>query len=105
MRQILLVLSLVLLLSSWGLTATKIELNRGWSFRTDPEGKGSTAGWTKEVPSDTETVNVPHTWNIGKLDDYEGVAWYFRTFELPVELAGKHIELNFGATFYSSRVW
>ena len=33
------------------------------------------------MPGDTETVNVPHTWNIGKYDDYEGTAWYFRTFE------------------------
>lgn len=58
-----------------------------------------------DPPSGTETVNVPRTWNIGKYDDYEGVAWYFRSFTFPTELAGKHVELNFGATFYRSRVW
>ena len=48
---------------------------------------------------------MPHTWNIGKYDDYEGIAWYFRTFEIPVELSRKHIELHVEGTFYSSRVW
>ena len=91
--------------ASSALASTRIDLNHGWSFRTDPDGSGVSASWYKQAPSGTETIDVPHTWNIGKHDDYEGVAWYFRTFEIPAELSGKHIELNFGATFYSSRVW
>jgi beta-glucuronidase len=91
---------------------TKFDLNGQWMFRTDPAREGLTRGWSKAVPADVETVDVPHTWNIGKHDDYEGVAWYFKTFTLPdgllgrsKELRGKHVELNFGATFYRSRVW
>ena len=52
-----------------------------------------------------EAVDVPHSWNIGKHHAYLGVAWYFRTFELPALPADAHVELNFGATFYSARVW
>ena len=57
------------------------------------------------MPSGTETVRVPHTWNIGRYDDYEGMAWYFRTFALPPSVASQHVELHFEATFYKSRVW
>jgi beta-glucuronidase len=57
------------------------------------------------MPSGTETVHVPHTWNIGKYEDFEGTAWYFKPFTLPDELRGKHVEIHFGATFYRSRVW
>ena len=93
------------LIASSVLASTRIDLNSNWQFRTDPGGVGVTMGWTKQMPSGTETVNVPHTWNIGQNDDYEGIAWYFRTFEFPASLAGSYVELNFGATFYSSRVW
>jgi beta-glucuronidase len=105
MNKLLRIAAVSLLFSSTVFAATRIDLNSNWSFRTDPDGNGEASGWTKQPPSGTETVNVPHTWNIGKNDDYEGVAWYFRSFELPTELASKHVELNFGATFYRSRVW
>lgn len=84
---------------------TKFDLDGQWLFRIDPAHEGLARGWTKAVPADVETVDLPHTWNIGKHDDYEGVAWYFKTFALPDALRDRHVELNFGATFYRSRVW
>ncbi|MGH8264458.1 MAG: glycoside hydrolase family 2 protein, partial [Steroidobacterales bacterium] len=87
------------------LGATRIDLNRDWLFRTDPGEVGETAGWQKNLPDDTELVNVPHTWNVGKHHDYLGTAWYFRKFELLPGLAGGRVELHFGATFYAARVW
>ena len=85
--------------------STRIDLNRDWQFRIDPHDGGETAGWQKHPPAETESVNIPHTWNIGKHDDYLGKAWYFRNFEAHPQPAGGHVELHFGATFYSSRVW
>ena len=85
--------------------ATHIDLDGEWQFRTDPAKQGEVQGWPRSVPLGTQTVRVPHTWNIGELDDYEGTAWYFRTFEVPEELRTQHVELHFGATFYKSRVW
>ncbi len=61
----------------------KVDLNGDWRFRIDPKSEGETAGWSKTAPDGTEIVRVPHTWNIGKYDDYEGIAWYFRNFEFP----------------------
>jgi beta-glucuronidase len=85
--------------------ATRVDLNRDWQFRADPEAGGETAGWTSAIPAGTESITVPHTWNIGRLHDYRGVAWYFRRFEKPPLGPGGHVELHFGATFYKSRVW
>ena len=102
---------LLLLAASWMLfgmplsAATRTDLNRDWQFRADPDERGETAGWQASLPTGTESINVPHTWNIGRLHDYRGVAWYFRQFERPSSAAGEHVELHFGATFYQARVW
>jgi beta-glucuronidase len=99
---------MILLLASTGRTAragTKIDLDGPWQFCTDPSSAGEHQGWYNRIPGSTETVNVPHTWNLGKYQDYEGTAWYFRTFTLPKELLSRHLELRFGATFYKSRIW
>ena len=82
--------------------ATKIDLNQDWRFRTDPDKQGEASGWQRAMPAGTEAVSVPHTWNIGKFEEFLGRAWYFQTFAQP---AGKRVELHFGATFYRSQVW
>ena len=85
--------------------ATHADFDRDWQFRSDPEGSGERSGWFSAIPADTQSVTVPHTWNIGALHDYLGVAWYFRRFERPQLSPGAHVELHFGATFYKSRIW
>jgi beta-glucuronidase len=95
----------LLLMAQRAWCSTVVGLNGEWQFRTDPSKQGEAQGWTKELPAGTETVRIPHTWNLGKYDDYEGTAWYFKIFSLPDELRAKHLELHFGATFYKSRVW
>ena len=84
---------------------TRVDLNRDWQFREDSAGTGESQGWQKHVPSQTISVNVPHTWNLGQHDGYLGKAWYFHTFEMPVVSSQLHAEIHFGATFYRSRVW
>jgi beta-galactosidase/beta-glucuronidase len=96
---------LVAVFSGTALGATRIDCNRDWLFRTDPNQSGEASGWTKNIPADTRSVNLPHTWNIGEYHDYMGVGWYFRRFAIPAGRAGRHIELHFGATFYKARVW
>lgn len=87
------------------LGATRTDLDQDWQFRADPADSGATSGWTAAVPADTESVTVPHTWNLGRLHDYLGVAWYFRRFGMPPIAPGAHVELHFGATFHRARVW
>jgi beta-glucuronidase len=85
--------------------ATRVDLDGDWRFAIDGEKAGVRRGWTKAVPDGVETVRVPHTWNVGRYDDYEGTAWYFKKFLAPAVPPGGHVELHFGATFYRSRVW
>jgi hypothetical protein len=87
------------------LGASRMDLDRDWLFRADPDQTGESSGWSATVPGDTVPVTLPHTWNVGRLHDYLGVAWYFHRFEMPPHAPGAHIELHFGATFYSARVW
>jgi beta-glucuronidase len=84
---------------------TRLDLNGDWQFRIDPSREGERLGWAKHLPEETETVDVPHTWNVGRYEDYEGTAWYFRAFSVSDVLLGKHAEIHFGATFSRSRVW
>ncbi|TXD78322.1 hypothetical protein FUT87_21425, partial [Mitsuaria sp. TWR114] len=39
--------------------ATRIDVNDGWQFRTDPKDEGVAAGWTGAVPAHTRSVSVP----------------------------------------------
>jgi beta-glucuronidase len=94
-----------LVLCAPALAATSVDLDRDWLFRTDPTQIGDAAGWQEKLPADTASVTLPHTWNIGRHDSYVGKAWYFRTFEMPVQATNLHVKLHFGATFYSARVW
>jgi beta-glucuronidase len=93
------------LLAMPALSGSRTDLDRDWLFRADAAEIGEASGWNSSIPADTEAVNLPHTWNIGRLHDYLGVAWYFHRFEMPPHAPGSHIELHFGATFYSARVW
>jgi beta-glucuronidase len=98
-------LASLLVLPALASATEKRDLNGAWFFRTDPQSQGESEGWFKSIPAGSEPVRVPHTWNIGKDEDYEGIAWYFRTFELEPFRPNQHIELHFAATFYRSRVW
>lgn len=84
---------------------TRIDLDGPWRFRTDPNNAGLSAGWPAEAPEGARSVTVPHTWNLGQDQAFDGVGWYFRSFVASADLAGRHVELNFGATFYKSRVF
>jgi beta-glucuronidase len=105
MEQNVRIVILLSILSATAFASSRIDLNRNWQFCVDPHETGEVSEWPKHPPADTESVNVPHTWNIGKHDNYVGKAWYFRTFESPSGPPGQQVELHFGATFYSSRIW
>jgi beta-glucuronidase len=85
--------------------APRIDLDQGWQFRADPDEFGDSFNWQGALPAGTETINVPHTWNVGRLHDFMGVAWYFRRFDAPLHDPYTQVQLHFGATYYQSRVW
>jgi beta-galactosidase len=84
-----------------------------WQFRTDPEDRGVENNWQSGSASGEgwRTVAVPHTWQIETpLTAYRGVAWYWRTFDLPRMVAAngeqEHtVRVEFEAVFHTATVW
>ena len=84
---------------------SRIDLDRDWMCRTDPDSIGQRSEWQSHTPPETYSVNLPHTWNLGRQDDYLGNAWYCKVFAMPLQSSDLHVKLHFGATFYFARVW
>ncbi len=57
------------------------SLDGFWHFWTDPDDVGVDEQWFRQLPAEGRRVLVPSCWNndLG-LYDYEGPAWYARTF-------------------------
>lgn len=72
-----------------------------WKFNVDKEDVGEEEKWYKSLPQYTE-VNVPSVWNkdLG-LFEYEGAAWYEKTFYN----TGGTIKLVFEAVMTECKVW
>jgi len=73
----------------------KLDLNGPWLFTLDPHNQGEGKKWLKcdFNPQDWKEIEVPHTWNVMEgLEDYEGYAWYRRSFSIP-ESWQKYTEL------------
>lgn len=92
------------------------SLEDGWVFIQEDAANGETAnldvsGW--------QSVAVPHTWNrvgyylTGKggthsadtVNKYLGKAWYRKTFDIPADIKGKRIWLEFDAASRSAEIW
>jgi beta-glucuronidase len=85
-----------------------IPLLGEWSFSIDEGQLGEQQGWANPTFDDSSwvTVNVPHTWNVmPAYSEYEGLAWYRKTFTAPFESRNTHLRLRFKAVFYIARVW
>lgn len=90
------------------LESRSIPLIEEWRFSTDPDKAGDERMWYSASFDDStwKIVNVPHTWNVmSEYLDYEGLAWYRRTFTAPPEAENAHLRLRFEAVFYLARVW
>lgn len=56
-----------------------------------------TTGW--------ETMNLPTLWEAAGHPDYDGVAWFRRSFDLPAGWAGHDLELHLAAVDDSDTTW
>ena len=78
-----------------------------WEIVFDPENKGREAGWHREKTFSSmagrRTIEVPSCWELCE-KDYEGVAFYHRTFKVPASWEGKVIQLQFDAVNFISEV-
>lgn len=90
------------------LSQTILSLNGQWDIIFDEKNEGREAEWMNsnifEQQAEKEKIEVPAAWERYK-KDYEGVAFYRKSFEVPKDWEGKVIRLQFDAVNYLTEVW
>jgi glycosidase len=76
-----------------------------WSFRTDPQNVGVSAGWMqKEIDTGWTSITVPGAWeDHSEATSYDGVAWYRTAFVAPA--ADEPWSLYFEGVDDDATVW
>ena len=78
-------------------------LDGQWEFATDPDDRGRDEEWYDGFPAEADRITVPAAWNVhSEYYDHEGVAWYRRRFDQPVDTAAK---LTFHGVCHDASVW
>ncbi len=84
------------------------SLDGSWQVIFDHDNKGRTLHWQHRENfhsyHNIEQITVPACLEEFK-QDYEGVAWYGKTFSLPADWNGKTIRLHFEAVNYRAEIW
>ncbi len=102
--KLLLILLGLAIITSTNASAQVLGLDGEWRFQLDPENVGVDAGWWKSSFDDSEWghITVPGT----VPDDFDGVAWYRRSIDLPDELREiEDLAVVFGAVDDHAKVW
>ncbi len=88
--------------------AESLSLDGQWEIVFDPANEGREARWFEdEVFTGLDTrrgITVPSAWELIE-EDYEGVAFYRKAFEVPAEWKDHVVRLQFGAVNYICEVW
>jgi len=79
----------------------KLSLNGIWDYLVDEEGAFAAerlpnAGWDK--------MEIPSNWQLGGLENYSGVVWFKRSFDVPME-PEREYWLRFHGVDYFAQVW
>ena len=88
----------------------KVNFNDVWKFTKVKETKNSDIDFCKPEIDDKnwETVSLPHTTNIEPQtvnNQWQGVAWYRKNFDIPVNPSTKKIFLELEAAMNFSKIW
>ncbi len=102
-----LVLAVVAMLGT-SVNGQTLSLDGVWQIAFDPANRGRESGWHKtavfEALPGAREIQVPSAWELIK-QDYEGVAFYRRAFDVPSAWSGKVVRLHFDAVNYLAEVW
>jgi beta-galactosidase len=83
------------------------SLDGRWQIVFDRDNEGGAKQWVREKDFPRERqreIAVPSCWELIE-QDYEGVAFYRRTFEVPQSWRGKVVRLQFDAGNFRAEVW
>ena len=85
-----------------------LSLNGTWEIIFDENNLGRRNNWMNSEIFDSkkqiEKIQVPSAWELIK-KDYEGVAFYRKSFIVPNDWEGKIINIQFDAVNYLSEIW
>ncbi|MFH1716817.1 MAG: sugar-binding domain-containing protein [Planctomycetota bacterium] len=84
-----------------------LSLDGTWQIIFDRNNEGRRNEWFREenFPKEkSRQITVPSCWELTE-KDYEGVAFYRRTFVVPAKWEGKVVRLHFDAVNYRAEVW
>ncbi len=81
----------------------QLDLDGSWEFRLDPQRVGVTERWFEASVPFPDRIRVPGNWQAQGFGsplrivrhDYQGQAWYRRTFAVPAAWGGKRVWLRF----------
>jgi len=83
------------------------SLDGMWQIVFDPNNEGREKQWVRgeHFPkAQQRDITVPGCWELTE-KDYEGVAFYRRTFRVPASWKGKVVRLQFDAVNFRAEVW
>lgn len=80
-----------------------IPLSGTWKFKAG-DAKESVSQTANNDADGWANIHVPANWYL-EGHDISGVAWYSKKFNLPNEVAHKHVTLNFSGVDYTAEVW
>ena len=83
------------------------SLDGTWQIVFDRANAGAAKGWMRQdhFPAEqSREIAVPSCWELVE-KDYEGVAFYRRTFKAPANWKGKVVRLQFDAVNFRAEVW
>lgn len=85
--------------------STIYNLNGQWELVFDVSNQGEEMRWYATPPTETQPVEIPHTWE-QEFGQYPGfIAFYFRSIEVPENFNPKRSLLRFGRSFFYTKVW
>jgi len=88
--------------SQEGAVRATLDLDGTWQFRMDPEREGAAGKWFEPGVDFPDKIQVPGNWQAQGFGearnhlrhDYQGLAWYRRTFVVPEEWKGQRVWLH-----------
>ncbi|WP_077342174.1 glycoside hydrolase family 2 TIM barrel-domain containing protein [Pseudocolwellia agarivorans] len=90
-------------------SAAKVSINSGWKFKKLLSNENDENNHLVSFNDDTwNDVRLPHTANIEPLvvnNQWQGISWYRRHLDVPKELDGKKVFLEFEAAMNHSKIW